>query len=226
LALGDLEDRLKKASVKLLDFKNREIKRGNLLQEIDNEIENRHAFSKELNEKDKLLRSRLLRNSELKSALRNLAELAGYKLNDKNFAESSSDTFQDMKEINPLEIVVNLTDISNNNDKKNNSAYTRHIQMAYNEIQSIMINDKQTLIDVVRKIKTNENKLKELEMLKIKVNASLVKINSYESNLRRIIAHDSQIANSVKQLDEELNRNPIVGFDYKESDKDDDKLAS
>ena len=87
---------------------------------------------------------------------------------------------------------------------KNSSTYTRYIEMAYSEVDSILANDKQTLIDVIRKLKTNEYKLKELEQLRIKVNISLTRLNELESSLTNLIKHDLQISNTVRQLEKQM----------------------
>jgi hypothetical protein len=66
LALGDLEDRLKKSNIKSDDFQDRIHKRTNLLNDIESEIEKRKAYSNELMDKDKLMRTMLIRNTEMK----------------------------------------------------------------------------------------------------------------------------------------------------------------
>lgn len=214
LALGDLEDRLKKSNLKLADFKERIFKRTNLLKEIEREIEKRKEYSLQLSEKDKFLRTRLIRNTEMKSALQNLADIAGYKLNsvEKNqfFTEtnSSSENISSFLDEDETQMVNsrNLTNalVDKWEKSKNSSTYTRYIEMAYTEVDSILATDKQTLIDVIRKLKTNEYKLKELEQLRIKVNSSLVRLNELESSLSNLINHDLQISNTVKLLEKQM----------------------
>lgn len=239
LALGDLDDRLKKSNLKLTDFKDRITKRANLLREIEQEMDKRREYSQQLSEKDKFLRTRLIRNTEMKSALQNLADIAGYKLNsiEKNqfysnsevsnsssLNENSNTFFSD----SDAEIVNsrNLTNVLVDKweKSKNSSTYTRYIEMAYAEVDSILANDKQTLIDVIRKLKTNEYKLKELEQLKLKVTSSLSRLNELESSLENVINHDVQIANTVRQLEKQMiqfsqeNVNSNVGLIDKKSD--------
>ena len=207
LALGDLEDRLKKSNIKSDDFQDRIHKRTNLLNDIESEIEKRKAYSNELMEKDKLLRTRLIRNTEMKSALQNLADIAGYKLNSMEklsiYSGNENGTL-----INLDENTRNLTSLLGERlAESNNTTYTRYIEMAYVEVDTMLANDKQTLVDVIRKLKTNEAKLKELEQLRVKVNSSLKILNEYEGKLVSMISHDNQIAKTVKQLEEEIKRN-------------------
>ncbi|CAF0959094.1 unnamed protein product [Brachionus calyciflorus] len=213
LALGDLEDRLKKSNLKLADFKERIFKRTTLLKEIEREIEKRKEYSLQLSEKDKFLRTRLIRNTEMKSALQNLADIAGYKLNtiEKNQYLLESNSSENLNSIlNEDETqVVNSRNLTNAlvdkwEKSKNSSTYTRYIEMAYAEVDSILVADKQTLIDLIRKLKTNEYKLKELEQLRVKVNSSLTRLNELESSLSNLINHDLQISNTVKQLEKQM----------------------
>lgn len=213
LALGDLEDRLKKSNIKLTDFKERIYKRTNLLRQIEHEIEKRKEYSQQLSEKDKFLRTRLIRNTEMKSALQNLADIAGYKLNsiEKNQYFSDSNSSENLSSIlNEDETqLVNSRNLTNVlvdkwEKSKNSSTYTRYIEMAYAEVDSILATDKQTLIDVIRKLKTNEYKLKELEQLRNKVNSSLARLNELETSLTNLINHDLQISNTVKLLEKQM----------------------
>lgn len=238
LALGDLEDRLKKGTLKLNDFKERIVKRTNLLKEIEMELERRKDLAIQLSEKDKFLRTRLIRNTEMKSQLQNLADIAGYKLTslDKkkeiysnsvptlelmdtnstliqkqdlipssSFSSSSSLTLGEDEELTLIKN-KNLSDslVDKWEKSKNSSTYTRYIEMAYAEVDSILTHDKQTLIDVIRQVKTNEFKLKELEQLKIKANASLSRLIELESNLSNVINHDTQIATTLKMLEKQM----------------------
>lgn len=213
LALGDLEDRLKKSNIKLADFKERIYKRTNLLRQIEREIEKRKEYSQQLSDKDKFLRTRLIRNTEMKSALQNLADIAGYKLNslEKNQYFSDSNSSENLSSIlNEEESrVVNSRNLTNVlvdkwEKSKNSSTYTRYIEMAYAEVDSILATDKQTLIDVIRQLKTNEFKLKELEQLRNKVNSSLARLNELETSLTNLINHDLQISNTVKLLEKQM----------------------
>jgi hypothetical protein len=80
LASGDIDDRLVKNHAQLNDLQERIKKRTELNDQIEKEIVRRRAYAQELSEKDKMLRNRLVRNTEMKSALTNLADIAGYKL--------------------------------------------------------------------------------------------------------------------------------------------------
>lgn len=219
--MGDLDDRLKKSNLKLTDFRERISKRSNLLKEIEAEIQKRKDYSVQLSEKDKFLRTRLIRNTEMKSALQNLADIAGYKLtsleknqffvnpldNSNNTSSQNENPFLTDEE--GEQVIVNsrnLTDalMDKWEKSKNSSTYTRYIEMAYAEVDSILANDKQTLIDVIRKLKTNEFKLKELEQLRVKVNASLARLNELEAHLANVIDHDMQISNTVRQLEKQM----------------------
>ena len=214
LAFGDLDDRLKKSYVKLADFKDRVSKRSSLLKEITAEIEKRRGFSQSLSEKDKLLRTRLIRNTEMKSALQNLADIAGYKLNSEEKSKIYSKSAHNTHEMPNANLFLNLLNETSQNeqetrnishilvnslgDQLNNSSYTRYIEMAYKEVTDILTNDKQTLIVVIRKLKTNEFKLKELEQLKVKVNSSLSRLTTFESRLSTMINQDSDIAPMIQ----------------------------
>ena len=223
LALGDLEDRLRKSYAKLSDFKERITKRTNLLSEIINESDRRHDYAQKLSEKDKLLRTRLIRNTEMKNALQNLADIAGYKLNSLEKSQVYSTSISNDNLMNFSRIDENLSTLNNSKEqearnltsiladkfgeKANNTTYTRYIEMAYAEVDSLLVNDKQTLVEVIRKLKTNDYKLKELEQLKIKVNASLNRLHEFESQMSDEINHDSQIANTVRQLEGQIKLN-------------------
>ena len=231
LALSDLDDRLKKSGLKLTDFQDRIDKRSNLLSEIAKEIAKRKEFSIQLSEKDKILRTRLLRNTEMKSALQNLADIAGYKLSstEKEKFYSDLNANRNAGDDSQKFISDNITYMLGNkmNDKEedsaisvspainakisakisNSSSYTRYIEMAYAEVEAILVKDKQTLIEVIRSLKTNELKLKELEQLKSKVNASLKKLKIFHSNLINIIHRDKQIETTVQQLEDQIKFN-------------------
>lgn len=193
LALSDLEDRLNKSRLKLKDFNDRIKKRTQLLSEISNEIERRKDLAKDFIEKDKQLRSRLLRNTEMKSAITNLADLAEYKLSNRrqntNFESDINELLK--KENNSVKLDKAL------NSKELNSTF---IEMAYNEINNILAYDKQTLMQLIRKKLTNDYKLKELEKLKVNVDGSLKKLESSKQRLSQMIQHDADIDDILKQL--------------------------
>jgi len=125
--------------------------------------------------------------------LQNLADIAGYKF----------EHIQDTIYSNNFNIHRNLSSILSENftDLNSTVTYTRYIEMAYAEVQTMLKNDKQTLIEVIRNIKTNELKLKELEKLKMKVSESLNRLNDFEHKLVNMIKHDEQIKTTVNQLD-------------------------
>ncbi len=81
-----------------------------------------------------------------------------------------------------------------------NSTYTRYIEMAYAEVQSILGVDKQTLIDVIRKIKDNEEKLSELDKLKQKVTSSLQRLKYMNARLDNTLKQDNDVAHILHQL--------------------------
>jgi hypothetical protein len=225
LALGDLDDRLNKSNLKLADIDDRSVKRTALVQEIEREVLKRQAYARALTKKDKFLRARLLRNTEMKSAMQNLAVIAGYKLDshdnrkDQSLNEVSDEKIDVAHEENlnefdsvdqttgPNDSKTNITNVFVDQlvKNRNNSSYTKYIQMAYDEIDASLTNDKLMLIDIIRRLKTNEAKLKELDHLKTKVAESLVKLSDYKVYLKTMIAHDSQIAQNVKQLEQQID---------------------
>ena len=183
LALGDLRDRLVQSSAKLGDVEQRAIKRRVLLRRIDVEMRRRNAFTRNLTAQDKRLRAHLLRNTEMRAAMQNLALIAGYRLQEEEKA------------------AANLTAHSAN-DASNNT-YTRYIQMAYDEVDTLLSADKQTLVEIIRRLKNNDAKLKELEQLRTRVNESLLRLNEFALKLRSMIGHDAQIASTVTQLEQQ-----------------------
>ncbi len=206
------------------DLKERIEKRTSLLNEIDREIKKRKDYSLHLTDKDKILRTRLLRNTEMKSALQNLADIAGYKLNEaekeKFYADLSfNNNNNNIKLENNMNDNENLTyalvkrlttsDNKPNRIINNSGSYTRYIEMAYSEVESLLVKDKQTLIDVIRELRTNDIKLKELEKLKLNVNSSLNRLNEYNANLINVINRDKQIETTVKQLESQIKLNNI-----------------
>ena len=92
-------------------------------------------------------------------------------------------------------------------NKSNTNSYTRYIEMAYSEVDQILVSDKQALIEIIRRLKTNKFKLKELETLKAKVNSSLNRLNEFEYKLLNIIKHDAQIQDTINKLENEINFN-------------------
>ncbi len=209
LAFGDLDDRLKKAYTKLSDFSERITKRSELLKEINSEIDKRRLLTEQFRGKDKFLRTRLIRNTEMKSALQNLADIAGYKLNltdDKN----TDDVELPKKVLNILKNTASEANISHvlaDSLLTNNSTYTRYIELAYTEVNDILTADKQELIEVIRKLKTNEMKLTELEQLSIKIKESLARLREFENRLSTLISHESEIANTLIGLEKKIKFN-------------------
>lgn len=155
----------------------------------------------------------------MKSALLNLADIAGYKLN--TLEKLSGNTLQENNNNNKTSLTEDLTEkqkkytnlllmntLGGNSQKPlNTSSYTRYIEMAYSEVDQILINDKQALVDIIRKLKTNKTKLSELEQLKIKVNTSLNRLNEFESKLLSMINHDTQIENTINKLETQIDHN-------------------
>ena len=210
LALSDLEDRLNKSRVKLSDIRDRIEKRKLLFSEIKEETERRKEMAREFIEKDKKLRAKLLRNTEMKRAITNLADIAEYKLTSKNnlndkIFENNSLLF----EINNTNAYFNniksisIDDTNNsNNNKEMNKTY---IEMAYNEINNILEIEKKTLMKVIRKKLTNDFKLKELENLKLQVVESLKRLEDSEIRLSQLIEHDNGVDDILKQLKSKLS---------------------
>lgn len=202
LALGDLEDRVGKNTLKLSDCKDRISKRKLLMEQIDQEIQKRHVLAKELSQNDKILRARLLRSTEMKSALENLASIAGYQLDkaSESLDSSLTETESSFNTTNNLSESVSL------NLAKNITSYTKYINLAFNEIEAMLAFDKQTLVEIIRRIKSNQLKLDELSQLRLKVADSLTKLSQFETRLKSIMRRDEQIASSVKQLEIEMDK--------------------
>ncbi len=191
-----------------------------MLNEIDKEIKKRKEFSIDLSEKDKVLRTNLLRNTEMKSALQNLADIAGYKLNSIKKKKIYSDLNGNLLNENLTHVLLNklnsensfnsgnlIANVKNKYFKNNSVSYTSYIEMAYNEVKSNLIEDKQTLIVIIRNLKTNEGKLKDLEKLNKKVNSSLTKLKDYTLNLINILNRDKQIEKTLRQLISQIRLN-------------------
>ncbi len=205
LALSDLNDRLKKSKVKISDFRERIQKRTHLLERIRKEIQKRKEDELNYSQKDSFLRKRLIRNTQMKTAIQNLAKIAEYSLDQgenenllPKFIENELGTLnnQENKPNNDLNQVFN---VSLQNLQINNT-YTKYIQMAYAEINENLINDKQSLIEIVRRKMNNDKKLKKLEVLDEKVDTSLVKLRELERSLNQLIQHDTNIQNVLNEL--------------------------
>ncbi len=229
LAFGDLDDRLKKAYTKLADFRERITKRSNLLKEILSEIDKRHIVAEQLTSRDKFLRTRLIRNTEMKSALQNLADIAGYKLNPTDHDDSNTDATQlpstVLSILKNTSVDTNISHVLADSLTTNNSTYTRYIELAYTEVNEILTNDKQELIEVIRRLKTNEMKLSELGQLSVKVKESLARLREFESRLGTLISHESEIANTLVGLEKKIKNNKFDGDRIEKSDVSDDVNA-
>lgn len=100
-------------------------------------------------------------------------------------------------------LAQSLTNNGNNNNNNNinrNVTYTRYIEMAYDEVISLLASDKQTLVMIIRSIKDNVEKLKELRKLKAKVDTSLKKLKFHENKLRSLIDYESKIDYILDEL--------------------------
>ena len=208
LALSDLEDRLNKSELKLSDFQDRIQKRKTLYTEIKKEITRRKDMAKSFVERDKQLRSRLLRNTEMKAAINNLAEIAEYKLTSPHRAHSAESTLN------------NDTQLEINKKFNYNEMNNTFIEMAYVEINNILALDKRTLVQVIRNKLNNDFKLKELENLEKKVSESLKRLESSEIRLNQLIKHDRNVDDILRQLKTRIKLEPddkkkilsIIGF--------------
>ena len=101
----------------------------------------------------------------------------------------------------------NLIDLDEAMNNKNGSSYTYYIQMAYNQINDNLGRDKELIIEIIRKKKNNDFKLKELEKLKVKVNNSLTKLKHLDENLILIIKSDESIESILNKLS---GKNPVI----------------
>lgn len=101
----------------------------------------------------------------------------------------------------------NLIDLDEAMNNKNGSSYTYYIQMAYNQINDNLGRDKELIIEIIRKKKNNDFKLKELEKLKVKVNNSLSKLKHLDENLILIIKSDESIESILNKLS---GKNPVI----------------
>lgn len=210
-------DRLKKSQSKITVFVDRINKRSKLYDEITKEINRRRTYAAELAEKDRLLRTRLIRNTEMKSAIQNLADIAEYKLdkavaenimenpNENNTSVIKIDDSFDVSDLNKEEF--NTGFLLNNKKYKNNTSYAKYIQMAYAEVNQLLVKDKKILIEVIRNKINNDYKLKELEKLNLKVNSSLEKLKEFEIKLNDLINHDADMLISLKQIQNQSKSN-------------------
>lgn len=152
----------------------------------------------ELTEKDRLIRDRLIRNTEMKSAIQNLADIAGYKLDKIKPNLKNSHILKKAK----AELLLSEASGSLFNNIKN-SSYTLYIGMAFTEVNEILAKDKQTIIELIRKKINNDFKIKELEKLRIKVSDSLIKLKDFEIKLNDLISHDSNVENVLRKVSNE-----------------------
>jgi hypothetical protein len=206
LAVGDLDDRLRKNSFQM-DYYMKLIKtRNKLFDEIENEIIRRHSSAEELHEKHKTLRDRLTHNTKMKGALLELANIAGFKLKDKKMEvrrrELNDDVpiFNENKTLLPLSIASTLLSHHNGYKSNDNNSYNQYIEMAFSEVNSMLTSDKQTLIEVIRQKKDNDKRLKMLETLKLKVENSLNRFKLRAKKLEDLIKKESETKNVLLQL--------------------------
>lgn len=163
----------------------------------------------------------MIRNIEIRSAIQHLAEIAGYKL-------SSSGGSQLSEEVNvssnQLDYEMLASRVFENTDAVNNTAvepealvseesepplaalnqqmsnYTLHIQAAYNQVNQLFARDKQYIIELIRRKKSNDFKLKELDKLRVKVSNSLSKLKQLDENLGQMIRNDVGIEEALIRL--------------------------
>lgn len=186
LALSDLEDRLAKSESKLRDFNGRIEKRDNLFEKIKLEIVRRKSVSAEFSRKEKDVRNRLIKNTAMKSAIQNLADIAGYKLSHEN-VHFNQKTLDSNAEIN----------VTNLQDKVLNNTY---IELAHYEISGLLSSEKQQLVTLVRDKMNNDHKLGQLEKLETSVESSLVRLKELVERLSELIEHDNDIRDILRRL--------------------------
>jgi len=92
-------------------------------------------------------------------------------------------------------------------------------------VNEILTNDKQELIEVIRRLKTNGMKLSELGQLSVKVKESLARLREFESRLGTLISHESEIANTLVGLEKKIKNNKFDGDRIEKSDVSDDVNA-
>ena len=173
---------------------------------------------------------RLIRNTEMKSALLNLADIAGIKINIDNNQKPTRSAFDQAaskpsNQAHTADGYININILRNSTDpqafshflksvnlnKANNTTYTRYIEMAYQEVSTILAKDKQTLIENLRKVKNNQNKLMELEQLKVKVSNSLARLSAFEAQNKLLISRESEISNILLLLEKKIKFNQFNG---------------
>lgn len=155
----------------------------------------------------------------MKYAIENLANVADYKLKSKpvhRLFDNDETKMSSYKSalINSTSDSKNLTHlisplIAINRD--NNGTYIYYIEMTYTEVNQILKNDKQALIEIIRKLRTNQHKLKELEKLKRKVKNSLERLTNYHNSLSTVIDHDKEIENTIYYLEQKIKNNEYEG---------------
>ena len=80
------------------------------------------------------------------------------------------------------------------------SNYTLHIQAAYNQVNQLFARDKQFIVELIRRKKNNDFKLRELEKLRVKVSNSLTKLKQLDENLGQMIRNDVGIEEALIRL--------------------------
>ena len=233
LALNDLDDRLNKSNSTINDFRERIQKRTKLLNEITNEVNQRKTIRKSLEIKEKTLRNVLVKNTEIKSAVENLANVAQVKL------ASSHDRANQfsINNLNIIEIIDQDGNLTNERNKEPQSTNTynldslkhrdpnnTYIQTAYDDLNEILTHDKRVLIELAKSRLENEYKIKEFEKLQQRVETSLQKIKELENNLSKLINHDNDVKEILRQLKDKNILHPddrkklfkLIGF-YKKN---------
>lgn len=137
-----------------------------------------------------MLASRVLENSDLEAANNNKTETNNQESELTNLVDKSEETDQPS--------LVALNQISN---------YTLHIQAAYNQVNQLFARDKQFIVELIRRKKNNDFKLRELEKLRVKVSNSLTKLKQLDENLGQMIRNDVGIEEALIRLS---NRNHYV----------------
>lgn len=155
----------------------------------------------------------------MKSALLNLADIAGIKINLSSQNSENNIGYEHVanNQVSDgyINILRNSTDPqafshflkSVNLNRTNNTTYTQYIEMAYTEVSQILVKDKQTLIENFRTLKTNENKLVELEQLKVKVSNSLARLKTFKARMNVLITHEAEITNILLGLEKKIKFN-------------------
>lgn len=249
LALGDLKDRIKKSRIKIDDFRKRIDKRTRLLDEVVREINRRKSYALKLTENDRLLRKSLIRSNEMKKAINNLAHIAGYKLSEGKFSlNKSNPSDEDLNNQDGLtsneQPARNGNDEADNDDSQvksspdeenfydkrvKNASYVEmiYIQMTYNRVNEILARDKQMIIELVRRIKNNSFKLKELEKLRLKIDNQLAKLKLFDAKLADFVRNEIEIETILTKLVKLSSKHGLsskVLADIQETFDHDDKI--